>query len=154
MSEKQLVIPWLRIVLAAILYYLLLAVAIVLMMLYRMSYLPSAMQYVCGNERNASCFAHVIEQLVLNTQWQAVQLLIYIGLSLILFPIFKSAKGRVLLNMGLVSLIVSSLLLFSIEKNGPELIAGMLCPVFIGLLIRHRRKRKITFNEKQTNHSL
>jgi hypothetical protein len=154
MNEKQLVVPWLRIVLAAILYYLLLAVSIVLMLLYRMLYLPAAMQYVCGDEINASCFAHVIEQLALNTQWQAVQLLIYIGLSFILFPIFKSAKGRVLLNMGLVSVIVSSLLLLSIEKNGPELIAGALCPVFIGLLIRRGRKRKITFNEKQTNPSL
>lgn len=141
-------IPWKRVMLSAVLYYSLLVFSSIVMLLYRVMYLPSATQYICGEQVELSCLAFVIEQLVLSTQWQAVQLLIYIGLSLVLWPVFKAAKGNVLLNLGLVSLTTSGLLLLSFEKNGPELIAGMLCPLLIGLLIKHRRKRKIVFNKQ------
>jgi len=139
-------IAWGRVFLGSLLYYFALAFSIILLLLYRVFQLPAATQYICGEPAELACYLYVMDKLVTTMQWQAIQLVVYIAISLILWPVFKRAKGKVLLNLGAVSFIVCSLLFFSIDKNGPELIAAAVCPLFVGLLILQRRKRKIVFN--------
>lgn len=139
-------IAWGRVLLGSLLYYFALVISIIILLLYRMFQLPAATQYICGEPAELACYLYVMDQLVTTMQWQAIQLTVYITLSLMLWPVFKNAKGKVLLNLGLVSLIVSGLLFASIENNGPELLAAAVCPLFVALLILQRRKRKIVFN--------
>jgi len=142
-------IAWGRVFWGSLLYYFALAFSIILLLLYRVFQVPAATQYICGKPAELACYLYVMDKLVTTMQWQAIQLVVYIAISLILWPVFKHAKGKVLLNLGAVSFIVCSLLFFSIDNNGPELLAAAVCPLFIGLLILRRRKQKIVFNRDE-----
>ncbi len=136
-----------RVLLASLLYYALLALSLLTMLLYRVLHLPATTEYICGVSVELECFSYVLEQLVETPQWQAVQFVVYMSISMVLWPIFKKARGKVLLNLGAVSLLVGSLLLLSIDNHGPELVAAVLGPLLVALLIIQRRKRNIVFNK-------
>ena len=142
-------IPWIRVIAGVFIYCLVLAISMVEILFYKLVNLPSAALYVCGAEVEPDCFLYVADKLAKNGQWHAIELLIYLLVSFVLWPMFKAAKGSVLINLGAVSLLVSGLFLVTIEQNGPELVASFLGPFIVATLILYRRKRRIIFNKEQ-----
>jgi len=88
-------------------------------------------------------------QLKYANQWLAIQFIVYLTLSFLLYPIFIKAKGIVLLNLLLVAVGATTIINFTASELGIELYASFLCPLFIGLLIKYKKDRKIIINNNK-----
>lgn len=142
-------IAWLRVVLGIVVIVVTMVLAMAMMMFYRLSFLPVAINKFCPNqEQNFYCIVNVTRQLQYADQWLAVQFIVYLLLSFLLYPIFIKAKGIVLLNLLLVAVCSTAIIKFSSIELGIELYASFLCPLFIGLLIKHKQDRRIIINSK------
>jgi hypothetical protein len=142
-------VVWIRVLCASVFYYLLLVSVLITMILFKVFQLPASTRYVCGDSVEIECFSYVMEQLITTPQWQAKQFVVYMLVSLVLWPIFKKAQGKVLFNLGIVAVLVSSMLALSIENSGVELWAGVLGPLLVAVMILQRRKQKIVFNKDE-----
>lgn len=141
-------IAWLRVLFASVLMLVCFLTAMALMLFYRMSFLPLAISEFCQNrESDFYCIADVTEQLMYADQWLAIQFIIYLVLSFLLWPIFNKAKANPVINLILVAVIVTTGISLVTENTGIELYASFLCPIFIGLLIKQRRQRRIKVNQ-------
>jgi hypothetical protein len=142
-------IAWFRVVIGIVVVVVTTVSAMALMLFYRLAFLPAAISEFCPNqEQNFYCIANVMQQLKYANQWLAIQFIVYLLLSFLLYPIFIKAKGIVLLNLLLVAVGATAIINFSASELGIELYASFLCPLFIGLLIKYKKDRKIIINVK------
>ena len=137
-----------RVLLGVMLLVLTTLFAMSLMLFYRLSILPFAVSSYCGQiEVNEYCVAAVSENLMYNSQWLSFQYIIYFLLSFILYPVFQNAIGSPIVNLLVVGLLSAGLLTLLTDNRGVEVYSSIFNPVFIGLIIHSKRKRRVIFNK-------
>ena len=140
-------VPWLRVILSALMQVFIILTAMSSMLFYRLLHLPLALNQFCPpSSADIYCIASVTEQLIYANQWLAIQFIVYFLLSIVLWPIFSKAVGLPMINLLLVGFISTVCLMLLLNSAGIEFFASALCPLFIGLLISAKRKRQIVIN--------
>lgn len=142
-------IPWSRVLVCTFVIVMSFSFAMSLMTIYRLTLLPNLVNFYCANATlPLVCTASVVETLLYDSQWMALQFLVYFTLVLcLLWPLLKHVKGNPLLNSFAIALLSTALLTLMIERAGIEFYASTLCPLFVGLLLKVRRQRQITENQ-------
>lgn len=142
-------IPWIRVLIGTALVVILFSIAMSIMSIYRLSALPQLANNLCSSGLEALvCISYISESLLYDSQWLAMQFLIYLGLSFILWPILRRATGRPIINTIAIAILSTFLLALIIENAGIEFYASVCGPIFIGLFIQIIRNRQITFNHQ------
>lgn len=142
-------LPWSRVLVCTFVIVMSFSFAMSLMTIYRLTLLPSLVNFYCADVTLPMvCTASVVETLLYDSQWMALQFLVYLTLVVsLLWPLLKNVESNPLLNSFAIALLSTALLTLMIERAGIEFYASSLCPLFVGLLIKARRQRQITVNQ-------
>jgi hypothetical protein len=137
-------LPIKRILLLAILAYLLMAIELFFLTGYRMLSLPNAAALLCGDaaEVYVPCVNEVIKIMLFGGQWSAIKFSIYVfTLAPLFYLLMVRQKGSPASSMSLLTLILLMVIIATIQPPWIELAAVLTSSLLAGSLIKKRRDK-------------